>query len=205
MLRTNNVVSDNCEGPGWIVPTHAAGERFGPCEYSLANWVSGQSRLGNGKRAGHQIRLDVGGQRSVVTLDLPPEPTSATVARRVTRKHLAVACPSEAVEVAALLVTELVSNAVLHARTAIVVAVDCTPGRVSIRVADQSAALPRRRTYGSNASTGRGIALVDELATAWGVERSLHGKEVWCEIEFPVTEAGRHAQQVTPWRETALP
>jgi anti-sigma regulatory factor (Ser/Thr protein kinase) len=131
----------------------------------------------------------------VVTLDLPPEPTSATVARQVTRKHLAVACPPEAVEIAALLVTELVTNAVLHARTAIVLAVDCTPGRVLIRVADESAALPRHRTYGADASTGRGIVLVDELATSWGVERSPHGKEVWCEIDFPATEMSRHAQQ----------
>jgi len=136
-----------------------------------------------------------GNERAVVTLDLPPEPTSATVARQVTRKHLAVACPSEAVEVAALLVTELVSNAVLHARTAIVLAVDCIPGRVSIRVADRSAALPRHRMYGNNASTGRGIALVDELASAWGVERSAHGKEVWCEIAYPVTEPSRDARQ----------
>jgi anti-sigma regulatory factor (Ser/Thr protein kinase) len=133
----------------------------------------------------------------VVTLDLPPEPASATVARQVTRRQLGVACPSEAVEVAALLVTELVSNAVLHARTAIVLAIECTPGRVFIRVADKSAALPRHRSYGSTASTGRGIALVDELATAWGVERSPHGKEVWCEIEFPATEASRHAQQAS--------
>jgi two-component sensor histidine kinase len=99
------------------------------------------------------------------------------------------------VEIAALLVTELVTNAVLHARTAIVLAVDCTRGRVLIRVADESTALPRHRTYGADASTGRGIALVEELATAWGVERSPRGKEVWCEIDFPVTEMSRHAQQ----------
>jgi anti-sigma regulatory factor (Ser/Thr protein kinase) len=133
----------------------------------------------------------------VVTLDLPPEPMSATVARQVTRKHLAVSCPSEAVEIAALLVTELVTNAVLHARTAIVLAVDCAPGRVFIRVADRSASVPRHRTYGTDAATGRGIALVDELATSWGVERSPHGKAVWCEIDFPVATPRRDAKQAS--------
>ena len=87
----------------------------------------------------------------MVKLDLPPEPRSATRARQVTREQLAASCPEEAIEIAALLVTELVSNAVLHAQTDIVLMVDVTPGRVVLRVRDgsdsnaDSAALRRRR------------------------------------------------------------
>ena len=67
----------------------------------------------------------------MVKVDLPPEPRSATRARQLTREQLAASCPEEAVEVAALLVTELVSNAILHARTDIVLIVDVVrPGTV---------------------------------------------------------------------------
>jgi anti-sigma regulatory factor (Ser/Thr protein kinase) len=122
----------------------------------------------------------------VVTLDLPPEPRSATRARQLTREQLAALCPPEAIEVAALLVTELVTNAVLHARTAVVLIVDVAPGRIVLRVRDGSDATPVQRGYGADAATGRGIALVEQLATAWGVNRSEEGKEVWCQIDFPV-------------------
>jgi anti-sigma regulatory factor (Ser/Thr protein kinase) len=127
----------------------------------------------------------------VVKLDLPPEPRSATRAREVTREHLATCCPPEAIEVAALLVTELVTNAILHARTAIVVAVEATPGRVVLRVSDGSETKPAVRDFGPDASTGRGIWLVEQLATTWGVERSAAGKEVWCEIDFPPLTSDR--------------
>ena len=122
----------------------------------------------------------------MVTLDLPPEPRSATRARQLTREQLAALCPEEAIEVAALLVTELVSNAVLHARTDIVLMVDVAPGRVILRVRDGSKATPVQHGYGVEAATGRGIALVEQLASAWGVDRSEEGKEVWCRIDFPV-------------------
>jgi anti-sigma regulatory factor (Ser/Thr protein kinase) len=122
----------------------------------------------------------------VVTLDLPPEPRSATRARQLTREQLAASWPEEAIEVAALLVTELVSNAVLHARTDIVLIVDVAPGRVVLRVRDGSDATPVPRGYGPDAATGRGIALVEQLASAWGVDRCSEGKEVWCQIDFPV-------------------
>jgi anti-sigma regulatory factor (Ser/Thr protein kinase) len=122
----------------------------------------------------------------VVTLNLPPEPRSATRARQLTREQLAAFCPEEAIEIAALLVTELVSNAVLHARTDIVLMVDVAPGRVILRVRDGSDVTPVQRGYGMEAATGRGIALVEQLASAWGVDRCEDGKEVWCRIDFPV-------------------
>ena len=84
----------------------------------------------------------------MVKVDLPPEPRSATRARQLTREQLAASCPEEAVEVAALLVTELVSNAILHARTDIVLIVDVVPGRVVLRVRDGSEIGPVARGYG---------------------------------------------------------
>jgi anti-sigma regulatory factor (Ser/Thr protein kinase) len=134
----------------------------------------------------------------VVTLDLPPEPRSATRARELVREHLDSVAPPDAVEVAALVATELVTNAVLHARTTIVVAVDVEPGRIRLRVADESDVVPARRNYAPEAATGRGLALVDRLATAWGVERSPRGKAVWAEIAFAaVTTDGSGTREVS--------
>ncbi len=120
----------------------------------------------------------------MLTLDLPPDPSSASWARHAAREHLAPSCPEDVVEKAALLVTELVTNAVLHAGTAIVVVVDHTPGRVVVRVCDDSDSRLVLRAHEPTDATGRGLWLVEQLATAWGVEQVPSGKEVWCEIHF---------------------
>jgi hypothetical protein len=51
-----------------------------------------------------------------------------------------------------------------------------------VEVTDSSPALPQHRNYGPDATTGRGIALVEALSTAWGVESSPTGKTVWCRV-----------------------
>ena len=134
----------------------------------------------------------------MVKVDLPPEPRSATRARQLTREQLASACPEEAVEVAALLVTELVSNAILHARTDIVLIVDVVPGRVVLRVRDGSDIAPVARGYGTEAATGRGIALVEQLASEWGVDHADGGKEVWCRIDFDAALDSPSADEAAP-------
>jgi anti-sigma regulatory factor (Ser/Thr protein kinase) len=131
----------------------------------------------------------------VVTLDLPPEPRSASRARELVREHLAPVAPADAIETAALITTELVTNAVLHARTTISLVIGIDAGRIVLRVCDESDALPARRNYASDAATGRGLALVDQLATAWGVDPSAHGKEVWAEIDFAAVSADGSEQQ----------
>jgi anti-sigma regulatory factor (Ser/Thr protein kinase) len=131
----------------------------------------------------------------VVTLDLPPEPRSASRARELVREHLAPVAPADAVDVAALLTTELVTNAVLHARTTIALVIEVEPGRIIVRVGDESDAVPARRNYASDAATGRGLALVDQLATAWGVDESSRGKEVWAEIAFAAGSVDGSEQQ----------
>ena len=63
--------------------------------------------------------------------------------------------------------------------------VDVVPGRVFLRVRDGSDVAPVTREYGVDAATGRGLALVEQLASAWGVIHEHEGKEVWCQIDFP--------------------
>lgn len=86
---------------------------------------------------------------------------------------------------AELLVSELVTNAVLHARSAMRVTVDRRDGALRVSVSDRSPVPPRLRDYGPDAVTGRGMLLVDRLARSWGVERHQdEGKQVWFELDF---------------------
>lgn len=80
--------------------------------------------------------------------------------------------------------SELASNAVLHgdgAQFTVRVGV-LTGGRLRLEVVDANPILPRRRHYGPESATGRGMALVTELCREWGAEPVTDGKVVWCEI-----------------------
>lgn len=78
--------------------------------------------------------------------------------------------------------TELATNAALHARTAYTVHLRVEPDSLLIEVSDSSPARPQLRHYGTDATTGRGIALVEAMSKAWGVEASPTGKTVWCRV-----------------------
>ena len=122
------------------------------------------------------------GSNRVLSVDLPPEPSSATQARRLAREQLQALCPSDTLDTIALLVTELATNAVLHARTPFQLSLESRPGHVRICVEDQSTDRPAVRRYDSDAVTGRGLALVEQLASSWGVDTTPTGKVVWCEV-----------------------
>ncbi|SCE29351.1 hypothetical protein GA0115249_117182 [Streptomyces sp. PpalLS-921] len=87
---------------------------------------------------------------------------------------------------ARLVATELMSNAVLHARRRYV-CVTVTrrpPRRVQIAVVDYSPELPSPQLYGGYAESGRGLAIVDALSGGrWGVDPLPWGKRVWAELE----------------------
>lgn len=116
------------------------------------------------------------------SVELPPVPASATQARRLAREQLESICPPDALDTIALLVTELVTNAVLHARTPLQLQIETRPHLVRLYVEDTSDRQPEKRSYASDAVTGRGLALVEALSSSWGVESTPSGKAVWCEI-----------------------
>jgi anti-sigma regulatory factor (Ser/Thr protein kinase) len=118
----------------------------------------------------------------VLSVDLPPEPSSATRARTLTRERLEASCSTDAIETIALLVTELVTNAILHARTPLLLTLESRPDHVRICVEDASNEQPALRRYDPDAVTGRGLALVEQLASSWGVDNTPAGKVVWCEV-----------------------
>lgn len=81
---------------------------------------------------------------------------------------------------------ELVTNAVVHARTAIDLVLTLHEDAVAAAVADLSDVRPRRREAGQWAENGRGLAMVDQLALRWGVSpRHGQGKTVWMVVARP--------------------
>ena len=90
------------------------------------------------------------------------------------------------VDDAALVVTELVANAVLHAGGPITLRIEplAEDDAVRVVVGDTSPVPPALREYGSVASTGRGLTLVARLARRWGAEPAPEGdgKVVWAEL-----------------------
>lgn len=88
----------------------------------------------------------------------------------------------------ALILSELVTNSVLHANVGPdqTLTVECTalPDRLRIAVTDPGSCLePHLRSPDHNASGGYGLATVDKLCSAWGVARNTVGTtSVWCEL-----------------------
>ncbi len=112
-------------------------------------------------------------------MTLPADPRSPGQARRFVAGALEDAGLDYLEDAVLLLVSELVTNALLHARTAISVACTITRAELLVEVTDGSGVLPQRRHYATTATTGRGLALVEATAQDWGVERRDDGKVVW--------------------------
>ncbi|MGW5770811.1 SpoIIE family protein phosphatase [Streptomyces longwoodensis] len=112
----------------------------------------------------------------------PPEARSVPLARRFVRSALRADAP-EVVDTAELLTSELVTNAVLHARTDVEVRVWSHEGHVRVRVDDgrpDRPLVPREpRPY---AGAGRGLAVVEELASSHGAHPAEGHKTVWFEL-----------------------
>ncbi|MFE9256184.1 SpoIIE family protein phosphatase [Streptomyces sp. NPDC006879] len=118
--------------------------------------------------------------------------SEARYALRQTLRDWGMAELADDVELAA---GELLVNALLHTDGGAVLTLEVLPEpvrRVRLWVKDRSSVWPRRRTPGEAATTGRGLLLVDAVASHWGVEPRGDGKAVWCEFSVPAVPAGRH-------------
>lgn len=112
---------------------------------------------------------------------VPPAISSVPLTRRWLAERLAED-PRELRETAALLTSELVTNAVLHAATEITVTIRREPTGLRVEVADNDPQLPAVKQYDEAAATGRGLSVVTALADTWGVARRGGGKVVWFEL-----------------------
>lgn len=116
------------------------------------------------------------------TIRLDAEPMSVGRARRFASSTLEEwGVDADTVDTVVLLVSELATNAVLHARTPFTVVIDQIRG-VRVEVHDGDPRPPHARDYGPDAASGRGLHLVEALATTSGTEVSARGKAVWFEL-----------------------
>ena len=118
-------------------------------------------------------------------LRLPPTARSTTQARRFVLGALDEWGLDGLRDTAALLISELVTNSVLHARTEVEVSVARLHDGVSIEVKDGSRRAPLRRMQYDEATTGRGVELLEQLAGSWDVTLHSEGKTV----RFTLSEA----------------
>lgn len=96
-----------------------------------------------------------------------------------------------------LLSGEVIANAVCHTQAACSVKVRWTGVRVRVEVTDSSPVRPKPRNSSPDAEDGRGLVLVDALATDWGSFYDPAGKVVWFEVASSVRPARR--EQPPPW------
>ena len=138
---------------------------------------------------------------STVDVELPAEAASAAAARRVVRALLVDVGPhggtrsdQGALDRVLLLTSEIVTNAILHARTPLRLTASLDGGQVRVRVYDRLRLLPRLRSYPTDAGTGRGMHLVEALADQWGVEETANGKCVWFAVAVAVVAEEQKAR-----------
>ncbi|MET9858658.1 SpoIIE family protein phosphatase [Streptomyces smyrnaeus] len=113
------------------------------------------------------------------------DPRSLHAARQALRTALHRWSLGELADTAELLASEMATNALLHTEgDATLTARPVRNGGRAVRIAvtDSSPTSPQRRAATEQSTSGRGLMLIEELATDWGVEPRGNGKRVWCEI-----------------------
>ena len=118
-------------------------------------------------------------------MTLPAAHPSVWLARQATRVVLTAWRLDHVEETAVLLVSELVTNAVRHARGTDVIAVDLQAARTWLRIEihDTDRHWPQPRVPSGFDESGFGFVLVDALAGTWGVRETESGKAVWAELD----------------------
>jgi anti-sigma regulatory factor (Ser/Thr protein kinase) len=114
---------------------------------------------------------------------LPPHPASVGRARRFVAEQLAEIGVPDPGTAAELVVSELVTNAMIHARTYITVRVLPAAESARVEVVDGSTAMPGLRVASPLSDSGRGLMLVEHFARAWGIDRTEAGKVVWFVVQ----------------------
>ena len=127
--------------------------------------------------------LSAGDPAATVQLELPAAVESPRQARQAIRD--ACARWGTGVDVcgrAELAVSELVTNAVIHARTPVLLLAEYDGHNLTIAVGDGDAQMPTVAPPSLVREEGRGMSIVDQLGATWGVQRTVLGKTVWVSL-----------------------
>ena len=119
--------------------------------------------------------------------ELPPNPASAGAGRRAVFQVLSAwDVPAETVDDTVLIVSELVTNAVIHAPAEPPLGLELSvrDGVLRVALSDYNPAPPRRRSPSGQDEGGRGIGILESLASRWGVVARRDGKALWFEIDL---------------------
>lgn len=133
-------------------------------------------------------------------LDIPPVSSGIGEARRFTKERLRTWGLDGLADTAILMVSELVTNAILHGGEGAVLTLVVADLKLRAEVRDSSPALPVVRSYSDTATTGRGMVIVDALAASWGTVPVDGGKVVWFELATDDPESGSVTRDVEPAR-----
>lgn len=113
---------------------------------------------------------------------LPGEPASARASRQALVAALEGWASDEITDAAELLVSEVVTNVVRHAGTDLDVGIAIGPTTVRVEITDRNPELPVMRSPEPTDVGGRGMRIVAELASRWGIDARRSGKSVWFEL-----------------------
>jgi len=189
-----------CLDPGSLLMLYTDGlveDRIAPLDEGLQRLVTAMSGAPSsaqqscsralqamGREAGHDddmavLAVRLTDEARVIVLELPPAPRSASVARHAVRDL--VGGDSDLAE---LLTTEVVANAVRHAGTGdVLLRAEVGGAGLRVEVTDGSATPPAGPNLPDwQEESGRGLLLLDALATSWGSEPRPGGKCVWFEL-----------------------
>jgi len=119
---------------------------------------------------------------AVSEIPLPARPSASRTARRWVTARLVELRLETLADSVELLTSEVVTNALIHAGTPMVLRMRRAGAGVEIEVQDGSTLPPARRHYSATATTGRGVEVMDSLADAWGWRPGLDGKTVWFQV-----------------------
>jgi Histidine kinase-like ATPase domain len=113
----------------------------------------------------------------------PPDPAILASARSFAADRLRALDRTGVRDEVELLLTELITNAIIHARTDIEVRLEPSGAGVRVEVIDDNPTMPAAGTLTAAALSGRGLMLVQSMSTRWGAHNNVNGgKTVWFEV-----------------------
>ena len=139
-----------------------------------------------------------------VHVELPFVPDAVPQARSIVRAQGA-SLPPVLVADAELLTSEVVSNAVMHGAPPLHLAVVVGEDHLSVEISDGSDAVPSLLTVDSDPDSvsGRGLRIVQLIASGWGIEPRDRGKTVWFRVSGdrarPPHHEHQHSEETDPW------